>query len=748
MKKSIISLFIVISMCVCVMNASSQKISLPGVIGNNMVMQQNMMASLWGWGPANQKVSITASWGQSTTATADSNGKWMAKLQTPKAVPGENQTKYTLTFVGANNTVTLTNILIGDVYLCSGQSNMGFGMKPGLPWTLGVLNYESEIAAANFPTIRLNTVWVNPQYTVSETNSCSWSECNPTSVAGFSAIPYYFAKELQSNPNINIPIGVICAAVGGSSCQSWMRREALANDPVLKSTILDPFDLNPSLAYATASSVLYNGCIAGLVPFSLKGFLWYQGEANSTTDCYSSIYARLNSALIKDWRGLWGQGNLPFYYVQLPAYNFFTPAFRDQQTELLTLPNTGMVVAMDLADADKSNVHPRDKKSVAKRIAKWAEAKIYGLNVCYSGPIYKSMQIEGTKIRISFHPTTLGKGLASRDGLALNNFQIAGRDSVFYGANAIIDGNDVLVSSSSVTNPINVAFDYSNAPTPNLMNKDSLTACSFRTDRWNNSIVIDSLIQSTNINSCVGTAVTFGYLPAAKGAWAWTGPNNFVATTREITIENNVVTPLDSYIATYTNPAGIISRQTFLLSSINTNPNISPFVQIAGGAWSQLADNTISEGQSLKFSPLPRVASGWTWTGPNGFTSTVREPSIAVFSKVNAGVYVATYTNTSGCSATFSFKVSLPTTASINTLSDGLNALEIYPNPVRGSIMIKNATVSHVSIADTKGNNVFASDYETKPIDLVIDVKHLPSGLYFIKLTDEHGSVTRKLILQ
>jgi sialate O-acetylesterase len=746
MKKTIVFLSIVISFIVYAGNINSQNITLPGVIGNNMVIQQNLLTNLWGWGPANQVVSISASWGQSTTTIADSNGKWKAKLQTPKAVPGENQTKYSLTFVGKNNTVTLTNILIGDVYLCSGQSNMGFGMKPGLPWTLGVLNYETEIAAANYPNIRLNSVWADPSYTVTETNWTSWSECNPTSVAGFSAVAYYFAKELFTNPNINIPIGVIVAAVGGSSCQSWMRREALAADQVLKTTVLDPFDLNPNLAYATASTVLYNSYIAPLIPFSLKGFLWYQGEANSTPDCYSSIYTQLNSALIKDWRALWGQGDLPFYYVQLPAYNGFTPEFRDQQTNLLTTSNTGMVVALDLSDADKTNVHPRDKKNLGKRMASWAKAKLYGQNVSYSGPIYKSMKVEGNKVRITFHPSTIGRNLASRDGQSLNNFQIAGSNNFYYTANAVIDGTDVLVSSSSVANPTNVAFAYSNIPTPNLMNCDSLTACPFRTDRWNNTIVIDSLIQNTHINSCVGESSTFGYLPVA-GSWSWTGPDNFTANTREITVLNNAVNQSDNYEATYTSVSGVVSKQSFFIS-VNAKPAISPFVQIAGGAWSQMSDNNVVAGQSIKFSPLPRIASGWSWTGPNGFTSTLRDPSIPVVSQSKGGIYSVTYTNSAGCSDAFSFNITVNATALTELQSDSLNEVQIYPNPSYGSLFIKNAFNAHISILDITGHEILTTNSETQASELAVNIKKFSAGLYFITIRNQNNSITKKFILQ
>jgi len=471
----------------------SQSLVLPSVLSSNMVMQQDIKAALWGWGPPNEIVQISASWGQTATATADVTGKWSTKIQTPKAIAGQNQTKHTLTFVGKNNTVTLSNILIGDVYLCTGQSNMGFTMQPNGTNTLGVLNYATEIAAANYPNIRINktTIYANAQYVPNENNGSYWTDCNPSTIAGYPAVPYYFARELYNNPNINIPIGLLAPAVGGSSVQSWMSRESLASDPVLKSTVLDPFDQSPSLAFATASTVLYNGVIAPLIPFSLKAFLWYQGEANNGTTNYENYYTKLCSAMLADWRASWGQGDIPFYYVQMPAYIYMSPNLRDQQTNMLSVPNTGMVVSLDLADADLSNIHPRNKKDVGLRLARWAEAKLYGQNITYSGPMLKSFTVEGTKIRIKFYPASIGSGLTTRDGQALNNFQIAGSDNNFVTATAVFDGNDVLVSSGSVTSPVNVAFAYSSTAIPNLINKDSLTACPFRTDKWNYAITVD-----------------------------------------------------------------------------------------------------------------------------------------------------------------------------------------------------------------------------------------------------------------
>ncbi len=436
-----------------------QNLSLAPVLASNMVLQQNTQAAIWGWTAPNSNVQITASWGQTANAVADATGKWSTKIQTPAAVAGTTQTQHTLTFVGASNTITLTNILIGDVYLCSGQSNMVYIMGPSSA-NPGVINWETEVASANYPNIRLNKSGLKNSAVPSYTTSSTWMECNPTNVKNFSAVAYYFARHLHNNPNINIPIGVIVAAVGGTTIQTWMSREALSADPELKTKVQD---------VATDANARYNGMIASYIPFSIAGFLWYQGEANSTVASYSELYGKLLTALINDWRAKWGQGNLPFYFVQLPVNTGFTPEFREQFSNTLSVPNTGMAVTLDLADADM-DIHPSNKLDVGIRLAKIAEANIYKQNVVFAGSI--------------------GTGLISANDQPLTKFKIASSDNVYVDATAVIDGNDVLVSASSVSNPTNVAFAYSSTAIPNLYNKEGLLACPFRTDRWNYSITL------------------------------------------------------------------------------------------------------------------------------------------------------------------------------------------------------------------------------------------------------------------
>lgn len=459
-------------------------IVLAKILSNNMVLQQDTQAALWGWGAPNDVISITSGWGATATATVDTNGKWSTTIQTPKATTGQAPV-YTLTFTGPNNTVVLSNILIGDVWLCSGQSNMCLGLG-------AATNGAAEVAAANYPTMRLIQVGDDIDQNVqNNSTSAAWSACTPSSVGGFTAVGYFFGRELINDPNINIPIGIIRSAVGGSNCQSWVRNEALVADPLLKSTFVDPYTANPnSSSYASNQqkpSWCYNGMIAPIIPLSMKGVVWYQGEGNASI--YSS-YKQLWGTMIQDWRSLNGSGNIPFYYVQLPNYTTTDPwaNMREAQTGLLTLNNVGMAVSLDVGD--NSNIHPTNKYPVGKRLALWARAKTYGENIVYSGPMFKSSTIVNNTIVISFLAETLGSGLISGDGTALKGFQIAGADNILYDATATISGNTVVVTSPNVTVPTKVWYAFSNTPLVNLTNAEGLPACPFRTDTWDSNIVL------------------------------------------------------------------------------------------------------------------------------------------------------------------------------------------------------------------------------------------------------------------
>lgn len=457
-------------------------VSLPGVFNSNMVLQQNMDVPVWGFAPQGEKVTVTGSWGESFEATADANWKWLGKVKTPAAILGQAP-KYTLTVAGSKNTILLDNILIGDVWVCSGQSNMEFPMTTNAPWTLGVNNYETEIAAANYPNIRLFKV---PKRASSiPTTDCggSWSECNSATVPSFSAVAYYFGKELYDDPNINIPIGLIQSAFGGSAAQAWTRQDVLAADAELNSKYLAPYLLNPgSYTDEYKASNLYNGMLAPIIPFGIRGATWYQGESNKED---GDMYRKLCAAMFQGWRTDWKQGDFPFYYVQVAPYAMSIPEpvyaeFREVQFNMLSETNTGMAVTMDIGEIN--NIHPRNKLDVGKRLALCAKAKTYGENIIFSGPVYESSSSESGKMRIKFKTETIGTGLATSNGIAPANFTIAGSNKIFYPATAEIIGNDILVSSTLVPNPVTVWYAFSNAVITNLMNSENLPAVPFRTD--------------------------------------------------------------------------------------------------------------------------------------------------------------------------------------------------------------------------------------------------------------------------
>ena len=469
----------------------SQTITMPNIIGSHMVLQQNTAVSLWGWASVGTSVSINASWGQSVTTTTNTSGKWLTRIQTPVAVPGQAPT-YTLTITGPVNTISFTNILIGEVWLCSGQSNMWFPLKPSSGNMLGVVDYETEIAAANYPNIRFFTVPTSDATVPAANCGGSWMSCTPSTASYFSAVGYYFGREIYNNKAVNVPIGLIHDSYPGAFIQAWMKDSVLRADAALKTKYIDA---NYTTATVFAKpSLLYNAMLAPIIPFAIKGVIWYQGESNSGDD--GKIYTKANIALIKDWRASWGT-EFSFYAVQI-APRFYSNAtnelstikgfFREAQSNIMTLPKTGIAVTGDLLlnAAERWDVHPRNKKDVGIRLALWALAKDYAQPVQYLGPVYQSYTIDGSKVRISFKPESLGGGLKTKDGSTqIRYFRIAGADKLFYyPALATIEGNTVVVSSPYVSSPSSVRYAYADASMINLINNEGFAAMQFRTDTW------------------------------------------------------------------------------------------------------------------------------------------------------------------------------------------------------------------------------------------------------------------------
>jgi len=465
----------------------AQTITMPNIIGNNMVLQQNTQVPIWGWATAGTSVEVTASWGQTVTILAGTTGKWMTSIQTPVAIPGQAPT-YTLTIDGPSNTIRFTNILVGEVWLSSGQSNMWFPINGFYK----VVNADAEAAAANYPNIRLFTVPSMGANAPASNCGGSWAGCSPSTAASFSAVSYYFARELYNNKSLNVPIGMIHCSYTGSGIQAWVKDSVLRADVDLKTKYIDN---NTNTQEYKKPSLLYNAMISPIIPFAIKGILWYQGESN--TSDYYPLYTKANLEMVKDWRVSWGR-NLSFYAVQIAPFFYVTSLtdlsgmqafFREAQTNIMTDPKMGIVSSSDcLQNRDELYViHYPNKKPVGVRLSLWALAKDYGQSVQYLGPSFQSFAIEGAKIRVSYKPESLGGGLTTKDGLRPACFKICGIDKKFYPALSSIEGNTVVLSSTFVSAPTGIRYAFTDGSMTNLMNMEGIPAPLFRTDNWDYS---------------------------------------------------------------------------------------------------------------------------------------------------------------------------------------------------------------------------------------------------------------------
>jgi len=449
-------------------NIASAEVSLPNIFGGNMVLQQDTEAPVWGKADTGEKVTVTLGDAKAET-TADKDGKWSVRIKTPKA----SDKALTLVVQGKNK-IEYPDVLVGEVWICSGQSNA--------EWTVASSdNAKGEAEKANYPQIRMVKVQHNAAEQPQDDVNATWAICTPDSVPNFSAIGYFFARKLREE--LKVPVGIISTNWGGTIAEAWTSRATLASDPdfapiLQRSATFQPG--NPNQA-----SVLYNGMIHPLIPYAIRGAIWYQGESNRSR---AEQYAKLFPAMIADWRKLWKQGDFPFYFVQLAPYKYDKnndvqelPELWEAQTKTLTASkNTGMAVTTDIGNLN--DIHPKNKQDVGLRLALWALAKDYGQkDLEYSGPLYESRAVEGNKIRVKF---THAAGLTARSGEP-QLFTIAGEDKKFVPAKAVIDGETVVVSSDAVAKPVAVRYGWTEWAEPekyNLFNKAGLPASPFRTD--------------------------------------------------------------------------------------------------------------------------------------------------------------------------------------------------------------------------------------------------------------------------
>jgi sialate O-acetylesterase len=494
---------------VCWAGVAAAAVKLPAVFSDNMVLQRGQPAPVWGWADKGEEVTVAVA-GQSHAAKAGEDGRWKVVLdKLDIGAPLEMMVKGS-----SGSSITLKNILVGEVWVCSGQSNMQMAIADSN-------NAREEIASADHPHIRLISVPVRGTQEPQQDFQGRWVECSPKTIATFSAAGYFFGRKLHQD--LKVPIGLINCSWGGAACEAWAKRSYLEADPQYKKLLQDTDEQIRS--YEKAQAVwkkqhnawkkkakaakaagkdpgpapvppldpradqlhvanCYNGMLLPIIPYAIRGAIWYQGETNLSR---AYQYRSLFPAMIANWRADWGQGDFPFGFVQLAPFRYagqnptnFAELCEAQRMTLDASANTGMAVTLDIGDV--KDIHPKNKQDVGKRLALWALAKVYGKDLVYSGPIYKSMAVEGNKIRLQFDH--VGGGLISSDGKPLTEFTIAGTDQKFVPAVAEIDGNSIVVHSDKVAEPAAVRFAWRDEAVPNLANKEGLPASLFRTDTW------------------------------------------------------------------------------------------------------------------------------------------------------------------------------------------------------------------------------------------------------------------------
>jgi sialate O-acetylesterase len=462
-------------------------VTLPAVIGDHMVLQLGREIPFWGWGEPGEEVTVTITSKDAAAETVSTatgtDGRWFAKL-TGRMKPGVVEIK-----IAGKNSIQLSDVLIGEVWLCSGQSNMEWPVKASL-------NHQEEIDEAKIPSIRIFKVERSTARVPQTDVEGHWIVCSPETVGDFSAVGYFFARDLHQR--LKRPIGIIQASHGGAICEAWTSLAVLKSDPDF-SQILERAEKangDPNQANnPNRASVVFNGMIAPLQGFpmnkglSIKGAIWYQGESNANR---AYQYRKLFPSMIADWRRGWGIGDFPFLYVQLANYipekskpehpdvpeESAWAELREAQAMALSVPKTGMVVTTDIGDP--RDIHPKNKQEVGRRLALSALKVAYGQDIVSSGPKFKSMKVIGQEVELEFQ---------SDDGLAANRealdgFAVATADRKFVWARARIEGDKVLVSEPSVREPVAVRYAWGDNPKGNLVNRSGLPASPFRTDDW------------------------------------------------------------------------------------------------------------------------------------------------------------------------------------------------------------------------------------------------------------------------
>ncbi len=521
-----LSLLAAIATVVCCGSLHAE-VKLAGVFGDHMVLQRECVVPIWGWAGANESVTVTFN-GQSKHATADANGKWMVRLDA-LAAGGP----HTLTASGSSK-VTVSDVLVGEVWLCSGQSNMAMTVNRAK-------DYEKEQQQADLPLIRHFKTAAHATPEVQSDCTGAWSVCSPDSVGGFTATGYFFGRKLHEE--LGVPIGLINSSWGGTDVAAWT---SLSAQQAVKSIVpkLDAYDetvqaydadavkakneaalesWNKRVAAAKAAGKpvprrprpigdpavnqnrpanLFNGMINPLIPYAIRGATWYQGERNSKSIEDGILYSTQLNTLIGDWRSRWEQGDFPFLTVQLPNYKAKVDEpvqttgwvmVRDSELKTLRLKNTGIAITTDVGEA--KDIHPKDKQTVGKRLALWALGTTYDKDIVYSGPIMSFFQyrtgvtdddgklLRPGRVMVKF---LHADGLKGSGGQDLRGFAVADEDKKFYPADARLDKESgmIVLSSKHVQTPVASRYNWADNPSGNLVNGAGLPAAPFRTDNW------------------------------------------------------------------------------------------------------------------------------------------------------------------------------------------------------------------------------------------------------------------------
>ena len=448
-------------------------VKLAPIFKNHMVLQRGAVAPVWGWADAAETVTVKFA-GQTKTATAGKDGRWMVRLD----AINDTTVKGGLMVAGKNQ-ITIADVLVGEVWFASGQSNMAMQVSR-------CRDAKVEIAAGAFPQIRMFTTGRNAKLEPQVECSGLWRVCSPLSVGGFSGTAYFFARELHRK--LKVPVGIVHSSWGGTAIEAWTSWDVQKGDQRL--TMVHAPWAKRKGANQNKPANLFNGMVNPHIPYAIRGAIWYQGERNSRHINFAKVYAHQLPLMINDWRRRWGLGDFPFLWVQLPNFKArnedpnapsIWAHMRESMAKTLVLPNTGMATTIDIGEA--RDIHPKNKQDVGRRLANWALAEFYRrADVVASGPMYAGHEVRGAKVVVSFKHAD---GLQAKEARVVSGFALAGADRKFHWAMATVnEGGAVEVSCDAVKNPVAVRYGWGDNPNVNLINKAGLPATPFRTDKW------------------------------------------------------------------------------------------------------------------------------------------------------------------------------------------------------------------------------------------------------------------------